>query len=112
MFTDFLYTPLGAALLGGVLLLGGLYYIYGTDGRYQKMEKQEILRLFFLPPATVAASIYWFVSSRAAPVAATSTNNLSRNIPVPPPVEIPPAPEFDTAPAPSTPILTEPFTDD
>lgn len=105
MITDFLYTPLGAAILGGILLLGGLYYMYGTEGRYQKMDKQEVLRLFFLPPAILAASIYWFVSSRGEAASPQKVN-------VPPPIEIPQATEVDAVAAPSTPILTEPFTDE
>jgi hypothetical protein len=105
---SFLYSSLGAALVSGVLLFLGLFYMYGTDGRYQKMENKDLLRVFFLPTAIVAATMYWFVSGREAAAAAAAPSVTAFR---PSPIEVPAAPEFDPAPAPSTPILTEPFSD-
>ena len=101
----FFYSPLGAAIAAALLLFGALFYMYGTEGRYQRMEKQELLRLFFLPPAIVAASIYWFVSGRTPDEAGSVIEGA---VPPPPP---PAAVEFEPVPAPTTPILTEPFAD-
>jgi hypothetical protein len=107
----FLSSALGSALVAGALLFGGLFYAYGTDGRYQKMEGKDLLRVFFLPPAIVAATVFWWLSGKSQPSESAANTKI-----IPAPIEVPaPAaeayPEFDPVPAPSTPILTEPFAD-
>jgi hypothetical protein len=99
--STFVFSPLGASLLAGTVLLGGLYFAYGRGNARQNIEKLEIFRLFVLPPAIVMGAVYWVLSSRSSGPVDVATP-LAVDVPITPLAEA-------AAEVPSTPILTEPF---